>query len=62
MKECLGNIKERGKAVNAYISVEDKDYLLQQASEAQSRWHKGMQNTAFVSIVAKIFLKHRLMH
>ncbi|KAJ2963065.1 hypothetical protein NQZ79_g1882 [Umbelopsis isabellina] len=49
IKECLGNIKERGKAVNAYISVEDKDYLQQQASEAQTRWLKGMQNTAQVN-------------
>ena len=42
MKECWGNIKDRGKAINAYISVEDKDYLQQQASEAQTRWFKGM--------------------
>ncbi|CAO3696735.1 unnamed protein product [Umbelopsis ramanniana] len=41
MKECWGNIKDRGKAINAYISVEDKDYLQQQASEAQTRWFKG---------------------
>jgi Asp-tRNA(Asn)/Glu-tRNA(Gln) amidotransferase A subunit family amidase len=42
LKECLGNIKDRGKAVNAFISIEDKDFLQQQASEAQTRWLKGM--------------------
>jgi hypothetical protein len=35
-------IKDRGKAVNAFISIEDKDFLQQQASEAQTRWLKGM--------------------
>ncbi|GAB5591153.1 Trimeric GatFAB AmidoTransferase(AdT) complex subunit [Umbelopsis nana] len=41
LKECLGNIRDKGKAINAFISVEDKDFLEQQASEAQTRWLRG---------------------
>ncbi|CAO3661146.1 unnamed protein product [Umbelopsis vinacea] len=50
LKECLGNIKDRGKAVNAFISIEDKDFLQQQASEAQTRWLKGQTKSVLDGI------------
>jgi Amidase len=59
MKECWGNIKDRGKAINAYISVEDKDYLQQQASEAQTRWFKGMLCLDYCAGSCSAFLKFR---